>query len=233
MKRWVLFLLTIGIIAGCAKAQTGKKVTPPVRELGQTEKGLLEIGLVNVRSWDDTIRVELAYSTTNNFLSADVYGDLEDCYLQPEAAAKLTNAQRILREVRPGYSLLVLDGVRPRAVQYKMWELVKGTPQQQYVGNPEYGSIHNYGAAVDLTIVDAQGNRLDMGTPFDFFGDLAQPRYEQRFLEEGKLTEEQIRNRRLLREVMNKAGFQGILNEWWHFNAFPKDEIRKRYTIIE
>ena len=71
-----------------------------------------------------------------------------------------------------------------------------------------------------------------MGTPFDFFGDLAQPRYEAKYLESGELTLAQVENRRLLRTVMNHAGFTGILNEWWHFNAFPKEEIRERYEIV-
>jgi len=101
------------------------------------------------------------------------------------------------------------------------------------VANPKAGSIHNYGCAVDITISDMSGTRLDMGTPLDFFGELAQPRYEEKFLKEGKLTEEQVANRRLLRKVMYAAGFQGIKNEWWHFEAFDKKHIRKTYSIVE
>lgn len=197
------------------------------------EKNLIVQGLVNVRSIDSSIQVNLKYSTEDNFINEDVYGELCNCYLQKEAAEKLIKAQQLLRKLKPGYSLLLLDCARVRSVQYKMWELVKGTDKQKYVANPTYGSIHNYGAAVDVTIIDTNGKELDMGTVFDFFGDLAQPRYESKFLKVGKLTEKQIKNRKLLRKVMAEAGFQYIQTEWWHFNALPKAEVRKRYSIIE
>ena len=130
-----------------------------------------------------TIRVHLAYSTSDNFLDEDVYGDLEACYLRREVAEMLAAAQMLLEEKRKGYQLIVYDCLRPRSVQYKMWRLVKGTGKEEYVADPEKGSIHNFGAAVDVSIVDQEGNLLDMGTPFDYFGDLAQPRYEDRFLQ--------------------------------------------------
>jgi D-alanyl-D-alanine dipeptidase len=180
-----------------------------------------------------TIRVHLAYSTSDNFLHEDVYGDLEACYLRREVAEMLAAAQMLLEEKRMGYQVIVYDCLRPRSVQYTMWRLVKGTGKEEYVADPEKGSIHNFGAAVDVSIVDQEGNRLDMGTPFDYFGDLAQPRYEDRFLREGALTENQVENRRLLREVMEKAGFQTIPDEWWHFNAFSPEEVKRRYAIVE
>jgi len=189
--------------------------------------------IVDITTLNDRILVKLAYSTTENFLHEDVYGNLETCYLRKEAAEKLDKAQTLLEKKREGYRLVVYDGLRPRDVQYKMWRLVKGTPQQGYVADPEKGSFHNFGAAVDLSIIDDKGSLLDMGTPFDYFGDLAQPRYEERFLKEGKLTKKQIENRSLLREVMQKAGFQGIIDEWWHFNAFSYDEVKRRYRIVE
>ena len=189
--------------------------------------------IVNITHLNNRILVNLVYSTTINFLHEDVYGDLQICYLRKEAAEKLDKAQTILEKKRKGYRLVVYDGLRPRDVQYKMWRMVKGTPQQDYVADPEEGSIHNFGAAVDLSIVDDQGNLLDMGTTFDYFGDLAQPRYEKRFLEEGRLTKKHIENRKLLREVMEEAGFQGIVDEWWHFNAFSPAEVTRRYKIIE
>ena len=189
--------------------------------------------VVDIRDINYRILVKLAYSTTENFLYEDVYGDLQTCYLRKAAAEKLDKAQTLLEEKRKGYRLVVYDGLRSRNVQYKMWRLVKGTPQQEYVADPEEGSIHNFGAAVDLSVVDDEGSLLDMGTPFDYFGDLAQPRYEEQFLKEGKLTKKQIENRRLLREVMQEAGFQGIADEWWHFNAFSYDEVKSRYKIVE
>jgi len=189
--------------------------------------------IVDITHLNNRILVNLAYSTSNNFLHEDVYGDLQICYLRKEVAEKLDKAQTILEKKRRGYRLVVYDGLRPRNVQYKMWRMVKDTPQQEYVADPEEGSIHNFGAAVDLSIVDDQGNLLDMGTPFDYFGDLAQPRYEKRFLEEGRLTKEHAENRKLLRDVMEEAGFQGIADEWWHFNAFSPAEVTRRYKIVE
>jgi len=189
--------------------------------------------VVDITDLNNHIIVRLAYSTTNNFLHEDVYGDLTTCYLRKEAVEKLDRAQTLLEKKRKGYKLVVYDGLRPLYVQYKMWRIVKGTSKQGYVADPEEGSIHNFGAAVDLSIIDDRGNLLDMGTPFDYFGDLAQPRYEKQFLKEGGLTKEHLENRILLREVMGEAGFQGILDEWWHFNAFPPDEVKRRYKIVE
>jgi D-alanyl-D-alanine dipeptidase len=205
---------------------------------------------------DPGIRVELMYATTNNFLGKNVYDGLDKCYLRLEAAVKLTNAAHILSLKRPGFRLLVYDGLRPRRVQYQMWEMVKDTSKRLYVANPKTGSIHNYGAAVDLTIIDQHGVPLDMGTPFDYFGPRAEPRYERYFLDpssvtnmsldfnardsiieevrkNGPLTPLEIGNRQLLRGVMRDAGFEPIVNEWWHFNAFPPAETRKKFNIIE
>jgi L,D-peptidoglycan transpeptidase YkuD (ErfK/YbiS/YcfS/YnhG family) len=114
-----------------------------------------------------------------------------------------------------------------------MWRLVKGTGKEEYVADPEKGSLHNFGAAVDLSIVDQDGNLLDMGTPFDYFGELAQPSYEDRFLKDGTLTKKQVENRRLLRKVMQEAGFQTIPDEWWHFHAFSLEEVKRRFAIVE
>ncbi len=189
--------------------------------------------LVDVQSLNKDIHVKLMYSTEDNFLNKDVYGDLEISYLQKVAAVKLARAQEILTSLNPGYHLLVYDGLRPRDVQYKMWEIVKGTDKQQYVANPKRGSIHNYGCAVDLTITDDKGIVLDMGTSFDYFGLLAQPRYEEKFLKMGKLTAQHIKNRKLLRKVMTEAGFRGISIEWWHFNALHKAEVKSRYKIVD
>jgi D-alanyl-D-alanine dipeptidase len=197
------------------------------------DRALSGRGLVDIQTLSPGILVELKYATEDNFLHKNVYGDLKKCYLVREAAVKLAAAQKSLAALKPGWRLKVFDGARPRRIQTAMWALVKGTPQQPYVANPITGSNHNYGAAVDLTVVDEKGRELDMGTPFDFFGDLAQPRLEDAFLKTGKLTADQVQNRRLLRKIMTGAGFFSISSEWWHFDAFPASEIRKRFTIIE
>jgi D-alanyl-D-alanine dipeptidase len=197
------------------------------------ERQLQNQGLVNIKSLSPGILVDLKYSTTDNFLGEDTYGDLEDCYLQKEAAEKLAKAQTILQRKHPELTLLVYDGARPRSIQRKMWALVEGTDTQDYVANPERGSVHNFGSAVDLTVAKLDGTPLDMGTAFDYFGDLAQPRLEEKFLKSGQLTEEQIKNRLILRMAMTDAGFQSISVEWWHFNAVPVKVARSKYKIIE
>ncbi|MGB8957716.1 MAG: M15 family metallopeptidase [Candidatus Aminicenantales bacterium] len=192
-----------------------------------------DLGLVDVQTICPDILVELKYATEDNFLHKNVYGDMKRCFLLKEAALKLAVAQNNLATLKPGWRLKIYDGARPKRVQAVMWALVKGTPRQLFVANPKTGSNHNYGAAVDLTLVDEKSLELDMGTAFDFFGDLAQPRLEDAFFKNGMLTADQVQNRRLLRKVMTEAGFIPISSEWWHFDAFPTDEVRKRFKIIE
>lgn len=202
-------------------------------ELPSLEQKLIEQGLVNIQTLAPDILVDLKYSSADNFLNADTYGDLEDCYLQPKAAEMLAQAQRTLRAAHPDLTLLVYDGVRPRSIQRKMWALVVNTPSQDYVANPDRGSVHNFGSAVDLTVATLDGVPLDMGTPFDYFGKLAQPRHEAHFLKTGKLTQQQLDNRMILRDAMTQAGFQSIRIEWWHFNAVPVKVARSDYKIVE
>jgi len=208
---------------------------PAAQESGPLnwDRALSDLGLVDIQTICPDILVELKYATEDNFLHKNVYGDLKKCYLVKEAASKLAAAQKNLAALKPGWRLKVFDGARPRRIQSAMWALVKGSPQQPFVANPKTGSNHNYGAAVDLTVVDGKGQELDMGTKFDFFGDLAQPRFEDTFLKQGALTADQVMNRRLLRKVMTEAGFISISSEWWHFDAFPTDEVRRRFKIIE
>ena len=213
-----------------------KTTAPPsAAGVGSLEQSLIDKGLVNVQSVDSAIRVDLRYSTTNNFVGVDVYGDLENAYLQAEPARRLAQANAYLKEREPGYTLYVFDAVRPRRVQQILWDTLDYplADKPKYVANPQEGSIHNYGAAIDLTIADTTGQPIDMGTEFDYFGVLAYPTKEEDMLAQEKLTPEQIANRQLLREVMSKAGFSPITTEWWHFNAFSRREADRQYGIVE
>jgi len=176
--------------------------------------------------------VELRYSRADNFLKKDVYGDLERCYLVRPAALKLARAAELLARLRPDLRLLVYDCVRPLAVQRAMWRQVKGTPEQPYVADPARGSMHNLGCAVDLTLADAKGKPLPMGTAFDHAGPLAQPRLERRFLLEGKLKPAHLAHRLLLRQVMVEAGFVPLDIEWWHFDGMSPKEARRSLRIV-
>ncbi|MDR2039658.1 MAG: M15 family metallopeptidase [Bacteroidales bacterium] len=201
--------------------------TPPVNYL------LDSLGLVNIQDMDSTIGVQLKYATTDNFTGKILYKDFSQAYLQTDVAVMLSKAQQYLQRNYPGLSLLVYDAARPLATQKEMWDQVKDTRHHKYVATPERTSLHNYGAAVDLTISDSLFIPIDMGTEFDFFGKAASVANEPELLEQGILTEQQVQNRKLLREVMYHAGFRSISGEWWHFNACSLTEARQRYPLIE
>lgn len=203
--------------------------------ISDLEKSILEAGLVDIKTIDSSIVVDLKYSTNNNFLGLDMYGDLNKCYLQPDVAEKLKCSQEILKSKFPFYNLIIYDAVRARSIQRKMWDTIDVPyfERSKYVSNPNNGSLHNFGAAVDVSIINELGMELDMGTPYDYFGELAYPREEERMIEEGKLTHIQLLNRQLLREVMESGGFMGITTEWWHFNSCFRKEAYERYRIIE
>ena len=191
-----------------------------------------KLGLIDVRTLDFNIRVVLPYSSSDNFTGQVLYESSQYAYLQPDVAAMLAKASKLLREKYPKYYLLVMDAARPLSVQQKMWDAVKGTPNNIYVANPRKTGLHNYGAAVDVTITNEYGVELDMGTPFDFFGLEAQPAKEAEMLKQRKLTQEQLDNRQILRNVMNKAGFITYQREWWHFNACNLAEAKNKYKVI-
>lgn len=191
-------------------------------------------GYIDVCEGAPDIRVQLKYATSDNFMGRSVYQGMTKAWLHPDAAQKLHRAQRILQREKPGYALLVYDAARPMSVQRIMWNLVRGTNQTYYVSNPaKGGGLHNYGMAVDLTLVDASGKPLPMGTPYDFFGAEAHTDKEEALVQTGKITRRELANRRLLRRVMKEAGFRTIKSEWWHFNACSRETARARYRLIE
>jgi D-alanyl-D-alanine dipeptidase len=199
------------------------------------EQSVINCGLVDIKVIDSSIAVDLRYSTSNNFLGIDVYGEFNKCYLQPDIAEKLKRSQTFLKKQFPYYSLIVYDAVRPRSIQCRMWDTINvpHTERSKYLSNPKSGSLHNFGAAVDLAIIDENGIELDMGTCYDYFGELAYPREEERMAKEGKLTRYQLFNRELLRNVMKQGGFSPITTEWWHFNSCSRNEAIVKYKIIE
>lgn len=193
------------------------------------------VDLVDVAKLDPKFLLDIRYATRDNFFGQKVYAQAR-CLLRPSAAQKMVKAQRWLDQHHRGLRLLFKDCYRPSAVQFIMWKAVKGTPKARYVANPhsKTGSIHNYGAAVDLTLADESGKELEMGTPYDHLGKLAEPRHEKAHLAAGKLTAQQVKNRKILRAAMRKgAGMRMIRNEWWHFNEFSASQIRKRYKRLD
>ncbi|KAA6305098.1 D-alanyl-D-alanine dipeptidase, partial [termite gut metagenome] len=123
------------------------------------------LGLVNVAEMDETISVKLMYAHPDNFTGRTLYEDLSEAYLHPDAAKAFVAAQKILKKHCPSYTLIIYDAARPMSIQQKMWETVRGTSKNIYVSNPAHGGgLHNYGLAVDVSILDEWGNPLPMGT---------------------------------------------------------------------
>lgn len=197
------------------------------------EEKFMKAGLIKISDYDKTIKVDLVNSDSNkNFFRENYYNGLKSAYMQKSVALKLVKAQKILKKKNRNYSILIMDAARPQSVSFKMYNKLKNTSFKRYVANPKTGSMHNYGAAVDVTIIDQNGNHLDMGiNPFyknsiEISYMFAQMKFNK------KLTIVQKRNRDLLKNVMEKAGFRGIKLEWWHFNGYSKSYIRKKYKII-
>jgi D-alanyl-D-alanine dipeptidase len=179
------------------------------------------------------VRVDLRYASTNNVLARDVYGGFQRVLLHQLAAKKFVKASSLLAQRRPELQFLVFDALRPQSAQVEFWNLVKGTPQQPYFADPAKGSAHSYGFSIDLSLVDAKGSELDMGTPFDDLSELAEPRREQELLAAKRLSKTQVDHRLILRTVMCDAGFVQLPHEWWHYDAIPADQVREKFRRLE
>ncbi len=225
MKRLKLyFIIVVSLFVFVSKTKS---------HANETEKKFIKAGLINVHSVDKSIKVDLVNSNPQkNYFRENFYDGLKKAYLREKVAKKLSKAQKHLKSKFPGYSLLIMDSARPRSISKLMYDKMKGTKFEKFVANPKKGSMHNYGIAVDITIVDGNGKEIDMGfTPFyksDFsiYWDYAK-------LKMFDLSEKQKKNRALLANVMKKAGFIPLSYEWWHFNGMSKNEARKKYQIIE
>lgn len=161
---------------------------------------------IDVKILDPTVILDMRYATTNNFVEEQMY-DCGRCLLRPEVAEAIVKIHQSLKSRGLG-GVKFFDCYRPRPVQQKLWDKV---PDPRYVTNPKKGSMHNRGAAIDLTIVYADGRELDMGTEFDFFGKEAYHDYTDH-------SEEIADNRTLLKGLMEDAGFKSIRTEWWHYS---------------
>jgi ABC-type transport system substrate-binding protein/D-alanyl-D-alanine dipeptidase len=170
---------------------------------------------------------DLRYAGDNNFAGRNWYGELDCAWLRDEAAAGLEAAAAWLAQKRPGWRLLVLDALRPQRVQEAVWRTVVGTPGEAYFANPERGSIHSWGMAVDATLLDAQGQELDMGTHFDAMTLLSHPERHAEHLALGLLAAEHINARGWLAAALRHGGFAGIRTEWWHFELGERAAVRR------
>jgi len=158
---------------------------------------------------DSSIILDLRYATENNFVKEQMY-DCGRCFLRPRVARRVYRAHQLLK--KKGLGLKMFDCYRPRPIQQKLWDKV---PNANYVTPPSKGSMHNKGAAVDLTIVNADGDELYMGTEFDYFGKEGHHTYQD-------LPKEVLANRRLLKRTMEEVGLAAIRTEWWHYSYTKK-----------
>ena len=162
--------------------------------------------LVDIASISTEFDYEIRYATPNNFIGETLYA-CAICLLQPEVAEALDQANQYFCEL--GYKIKLYDCYRPLDVQKKMWGKV---PRATYVANPyDKGSIHNKGAAVDITLVTLEGCYVEMGTDYDFFG-------REAHIDNYNLPKEVLANRKILIEGMQKHGFKTVRTEWWHYS---------------
>ena len=237
-RNWVFVSCFLAVFLFCitAVAQTTAKVdvehsfriTPlrPVEELRTeamkqsppAESGdFLKSDLVELEKLDPTIKLDIRYASTNNFMSTKMYSQAR-AFLQRPAANALVQAHHKLK--RQGFGLLIHDGYRPWFVTWMFWN---ATPDDKkiFVANPAEGSKHNRGCAVDLSLYDLKtGKEVAMPSGYDEMSERAYSDYKGG-------TEQQRRLRSVLRAAMEAEGFTVNPTEWWHFDY--KDW--KRYPI--
>jgi zinc D-Ala-D-Ala dipeptidase len=179
------------------------------------------------------IAVDLRYAGVRNFVGRKLYGTLDCAWLHGLAASGLERVVAHLDEHAPGHRVLVLDALRPHRVQVLLWDYLDGTGLREYVADPARGSIHSFGMALDVTLLDPQGRELDMGSGFDEMTALSHPRLEDAHLASGALTPVHLHHRGLLRGAMAAGGFNGIDNEWWHFDMLDRSHVRRHFTRVD
>ncbi len=219
------------------RARTARKPAAPRSGAGKSRAGATLDFLRRDPDFTDLkgmpgVEVDLKYAGRDNFTGRDVYGDFRRAFLRRTAARKLKRAAALLRRRHPRWKIVVFDALRPAWAQPVLWSHVSGA-RRKYVANPRLGSTHSFGMAVDAGLLDADGRPVDMGTGFDAFTPLSQPRLEGYYLRRRKLTETQAANRAILRDVMTRAGFTQFPLEWWHFDALPQKEVRRRTKIVD
>ncbi len=173
--------------------------------------------LTHIDTKDIDVVIELAYATPNNFTGNTLYKNSK-CFLLPAAVTCLQRAVNLLKPL--GLYIKIWDGFRPLTIQQALFD---HTPNPEYVSHPVWGQRpHPRGAALDVTLVDEQGNELNMGTQFDDFRTLAQHGNVD-------ISTEAQRNRLVLAGAMLMAGFEKNDSEWWHYQLPDLTD----YPIIE
>ena len=161
---------------------------------------------------------ELRYATADNFTGQVIY-DFTDAYLRYSTVKKLAGVNEDLAQL--GLALKIWDGFRPVSAQFKLWEVC---PDPTFVANPTKGfSSHSRGNTVDVTLVDKSGNELEMPSAFDDFSGKANRDYSD-------CTETAADHAQLLEILMEKHGFDGYSDEWWHFYDTDQYPVEESFT---
>jgi len=172
------------------------------------EENKREADLVELTKLDKTIKLDIRYATTNNFVGRAVYPEARAFLQRPVAEALL----RVHKELKKkGLGLVIYDAYRPWAITKLFWNTVT-LEQRKFVADPAKGSRHNRGCAVDLAIYDLKTKKaVPMPSGYDEFSERASPSYQ------GGTAEERA-NRDMLRQLMEAEGFTVYEHEWWHFD---------------
>jgi len=172
--------------------------------------------LVEIKTENTGIILDIKYATEHNFTGQAVY-ESPRCFLRKKTAQKILAVHKELEAL--GLGLKIWDGYRPHSVQYIFWVV---TPDRRYVADPNKGSKHNRGSAVDCTLVDKNGNELEMPSVFDDFSEKAHRNYET-------MSPQAAKNCKLLETLMAKHGFKPLPHEWWHFD----DVDWRQYDLLD
>ena len=226
MRRKLLFIIVAATLSVACKAQSAASasvqnfhITPlkPVEELRREALAatpppqaadLRKPDLVELVKLDPSIKLDIRYASTNNFMSTPFYSQAR-AFMQRPAAEAVVRANRELK--LHGYGVIIHDGYRPWYVTKMFWD---GTPadKHDFVANPIPGSRHNRGCAVDLSLYDLKtGEEVRMPSGYDEMSERSYPEYK------GGTAEETAR-RELLRKTMEAQGFTVEPHEWWHFD---------------
>ena len=172
------------------------------------EENRREAHLIELITLDDTIKLDIRYATENNFMGTKVYPEAR-VFMQKPAAEAIVRVHNKLK--KQGLGLVIYDGYRPWTITKLFWDTVQ-PEDRKFVANPTKGSKHNRGCAVDLGIFDlTTGLAIPMPSGFDEFTERASPNYAGG-------TDEERRNRDLLRSLMEGEGYTVNPDEWWHFD---------------
>ena len=209
--KWISIILSIAFMSFTISCKSQNIIIPTDSLINNK---IHDTTFVNLKEYDSDFVLDMKYATEDNFLKSKVY-ECGSCYLRYKTVKKLIAANQKFK--KKGFKIKLFDCYRPLEVQKKMWAIV---PNPNYVANPSKGSIHNRGGAVDITLIDSNGNELNMGTSFDFFGKESSHDYEN-------FSEEILKNRKLLKKIMSKYNFESFDSEWWHYNlkGSRKDKI--------